>query len=330
MRTPLLRLKEPELTLGPGERAAILVASSREGAALADRCVRAAGGPRAGVALLPAAAWELLDPGRRLGAQLAEVQLACRRVSSQAARDRAIEALEGCEITRPDHAVDRRPAALHPASRARVALALALVARPALLVVEDAFAGLPVQEALALWDLLRRLQRRRRFALLLVAENPSLAALLGAPAVGAPRPGAYGGPGPVFAATGAAGEAEVGYLGEIAERGPAALLAGAPRHPLTGAISCAASVLGLGVDRRTALARRDPGRRIVLLGDLPPRGERPAGCPLHPRCPKATGRCATVPPPLQSDPAGRAVACHHPLEDPELEARLPAWRPGPG
>ena len=55
-----------------------------------------------------------------------------------------------------------------------------------------------------------------------------------------------------------------------------------------------------------------PGRELAPIPGAPPSLlSPPAGCRFHPRCPRATERCAQVRPEWRA-----GVACHHPLEAP--------------
>ncbi|WP_131829732.1 oligopeptide/dipeptide ABC transporter ATP-binding protein, partial [Teichococcus deserti] len=88
------------------------------------------------------------------------------------------------------------------------------------------------------------------------------------------------------------------YLGRIVEEGEPDAVLHSPAHPYAQALVSAIPHPG----------RR--GHRIVLQGDPPNPAARPAGCAFHPRCPMATGRCATDNPALKARPDGRLVACH--------------------
>jgi oligopeptide/dipeptide ABC transporter ATP-binding protein len=96
-----------------------------------------------------------------------------------------------------------------------------------------------------------------------------------------------------------ADEVVVLYAGRVVEHGPAADVLQAPRHPYTAAL--------------VAATPRGPGTPPRPLPGAPPdpRSE-PAGCPFHPRCPRATAECASQPPPEQAFHTPAAiVACHH-------------------
>jgi oligopeptide/dipeptide ABC transporter ATP-binding protein len=106
------------------------------------------------------------------------------------------------------------------------------------------------------------------------------------------------------------------YLGRIVESADAAELYARPRHPYTAALLSA-------IPGRITAARAGT-RRVVLQGDVPSPIEPPAGCPFHPRCPKAwlvsgdaervPERCGSVRPALEASGPRSEVACWYPLQ----------------
>jgi peptide/nickel transport system ATP-binding protein len=270
------------------------------------------------MALLPATDQLALHPLYKLGAQLRDVIRAHRIVSAQAARDRAIDLLELAGLEQPDRLIDRYPQGLTGPQRARVGIALALANSPRLLVACDPFAGLEPTAQLQLLDLLSRLRAHLGFALVFATSNLAVAALVAESAI------VLGDQPIVNSVPQLAGSAKavVKYLGWPVETGPADLLTRSPRHPYTGALVSAHVLLGLR-GYAPGAAERDPRRRIVLLGDAPADGPGAVGCPLQTRCPKARPRCREERPELTPHPAGTTLACHFPLTDEELLARLP-------
>lgn len=94
------------------------------------------------------------------------------------------------------------------------------------------------------------------------------------------------------------------YLGHIVESAPSRELVASPRHPYTQALLSAVPTLD-------AAGRK----RIVLPGDVPSPLSPPAGCPFHPRCPRAQERCRREAPPLAAVPgSARKCACFYPVE----------------
>jgi oligopeptide/dipeptide ABC transporter ATP-binding protein len=270
------------------------------------------------LALLPATDQLALHPLYKLGVQLRDVIRAHRIVSAQAAHDHAIDLLELAGLEHPARWIDRYPHELTGPQRARVGLALALANRPRLLVANNPFAGLEPTAQLQLLDLLSRLRAHLGFALVFATSNPAAVALVADTVI---KVGDQPALSSVPQLAGSA-KAVVKYLGWPVEIGAADLLRNAPRHPYTGALVSAHVLLGLG-GYGPGAADRDPRRRIVLLGDAPPSGPPAAGCPLQARCPKARPLCSEQRPELEPHPGGTSLACHFPLTDEELSARLP-------
>ena len=76
----------------------------------------------------------------------------------------------------------------------------------------------------------------------------------------------------------------------------------APRHPYTGAFTCAAGVCQ--IKRVWRRCRCGTGKY-----------DRPQGCLLNPRCPYATDKCRAEEPELNQLADGRQSKCHYPLDD---------------
>ena len=120
-------------------------------------------------------AGDALDPSYKLGWQLAEAVRAHHRVSKAAARDRAVDALEAVGVPDPRRAVNVYPRALPADARLRAVIAIALINRPRLLVVDDPFAARKVATRASIIELLGELRRRLGFALLLATADADLA-----------------------------------------------------------------------------------------------------------------------------------------------------------
>jgi peptide/nickel transport system ATP-binding protein len=92
------------------------------------------------------------------------------------------------------------------------------------------------------------------------------------------------------------------YLGKVVERGPAAAIYDAPRHPYTRALL--ASMPSHDPDHRTQAA--------PITGDPPSPIDLPPGCRFAPRCPLVADLCRTRAPELRG--GAHDTACH--LADP--------------
>jgi oligopeptide/dipeptide ABC transporter ATP-binding protein len=92
------------------------------------------------------------------------------------------------------------------------------------------------------------------------------------------------------------------YAGEAVERGPAAQVLEAPRHPYT---------MGLLQSLPPWEARMH--RLLAIEGVVPHPGDAIPGCRFHPRCAFTGERCRMETPRLVSQ-EGRASACHFSLQ----------------
>jgi ABC-type microcin C transport system duplicated ATPase subunit YejF len=145
--------------------------------ALGDRQLRRILGDQIGAVFADPAG--SLHPSYKLGWQLAEAVRAHHRVSGSAARDRAVDALEAVGVPEPRRAIDAHPRALAIDTRLRALIAIALINRPRLLLVDDPFAALDVAARASIIELLLGLRRRLGFALLLATADATLARELG-------------------------------------------------------------------------------------------------------------------------------------------------------
>jgi peptide/nickel transport system ATP-binding protein len=89
------------------------------------------------------------------------------------------------------------------------------------------------------------------------------------------------------------------YLGRIVERGTAAEVLRAPKHPYTQALL-------------SAVPRTDGqgGEQIRLEGDLPSPANPPPGCHFAPRCSHVTERCRAAYPPATNNLSTHIVHCY--------------------
>ena len=88
------------------------------------------------------------------------------------------------------------------------------------------------------------------------------------------------------------------YLGRIMEQGPVREVFEAPAHPYTQALFSNIPVLD-----------EEKPEKIILQGDVPSPRNIPSGCRFHPRCPKATPRCAQMEPGETQVGADHTVSC---------------------
>ena len=216
-----------------------------------------------------------LDPRMTAGA-IVEEPLRIHRVGGRRARRARVAALMRA-VGLDESQADRYPHEFSGGQRQRIGIARALALEPAAIVADEPVSALDVSIQSQILNLLRDLQDARGLAYLFITHDLAVVDFI-------------------------ADRVAVMYLGRIVELASRASLFAAPRHPYTVALRAAVPEPGRG--------RRRPGR--ALAGEVPNPLAPPAGCPFHPRCPKAVPVCRRTMPALEPAGPGHAVACHRP------------------
>ena len=195
--------------------------------------------------------------------------------------DAAARALAGRSLARvgiPD-AIARLDAYPHEFSggmRQRVAIAIALLHEPDLIIADEPTTALDVSIQAQILAEMKTLARESGTALIWISHDLATVAAL-------------------------ADRVMVMYAGRIVESGSVGEVLRAPWHPYTRGL----------LDSLPAMA--EPGQRLAQIpGTTPSLLSLPPGCPFAPRCPHADAACGGEPPLVQQ--AGRLARCHHPLE----------------
>jgi peptide/nickel transport system ATP-binding protein len=211
-----------------------------------------------------------------VGNQIIEAIRAHSRVDQQEATASAIKLLGEVGIPRPELRIDAYPFQLSGGLRQRVGIAMALAGDPDILIADEPTTALDVTTQAQVLALLRRLQRERNIALMLITHDMGVIAQM-------------------------ADDVLVMYLGRVVEKASVHRLFKSPRHPYTRALL-----------RSVPNIRAMPRERLASIGGAVPHpGRRPSGCAFHPRCPEVIGeRCMhEVPPPVPVEADG--AACFH-------------------
>jgi ABC-type dipeptide/oligopeptide/nickel transport system ATPase component len=111
-----------------------------------------------------------LTPHLRIGTQLREALEAARQPASDA-HAQSLAALHRVGIDEPDRRLGQFPHEFSGGMRQRVAIAMALLGRPRVLVADEPTTALDVTVQAEVLDLLRDLQAERHMAMLLVTHN---------------------------------------------------------------------------------------------------------------------------------------------------------------
>jgi peptide/nickel transport system ATP-binding protein len=214
-----------------------------------------------------------LDPLMTVGEQLLEGILAHRALTRGAARDEALAMLRAVGIAEPERRLAQYPFELSGGMCQRVMIAIALAARPAVLIADEPTTALDVTIQAQILDLMKGLRRESGTSILLITHDMGVVAEM-------------------------ADRVAVMYAGRIVETGPTDAIFAAQHHPYTHLLL--RSVPRLDDKPKTAMA--------VIEGSVPARGDWPPGCRFAPRCPLAVERCAAQPD-LAAITPDRAAAC---------------------
>ncbi len=241
---------------------------------LSERDMRALRGNR--IAMIFQDPMMTLNPVLRIDTQMIEAVQAHAKVSRAQARSRARDALGQVGIPSPDERLAAYPHQFSGGMRQRVAIAIALLHHPDLLIADEPTTALDVTIQAQILSEVQKLAVTYGTALIWITHDLSVIA-------------------------GLADEIAVMYAGRIVETGSAARVLDTPLHPYTqGLIGSVPSR-----NRRGEKLRQIPGMTPSLLR-LPP------GCAFRTRCPHADAACEQEPEPSQPVP-GQTTRCFHPL-----------------
>jgi peptide/nickel transport system ATP-binding protein len=216
-----------------------------------------------------------LNPVLRVDTQMIETVQAHEKVSREDARARARDALGMVGIPSPDERLQSYPHQFSGGMRQRVAIAIALLHRPDLIIADEPTTALDVTIQGQILAEVQKLAATTGTSLIWITHDLSVVA-------------------------GLADDIAVMYAGRIVEAGPVSEVLDAPLHPYTvGLIGSVPSR-----NRRGEPLRQIPGMTPSLLR-LPP------GCAFRARCPRAGEECMAEPA-LRSIRPGRQARCVNP------------------
>jgi peptide/nickel transport system ATP-binding protein len=218
-----------------------------------------------------------LHPVLRIDTQMMEAVEAHERVPAAIARARALEGLERVGIPSPADRLTAYPHQFSGGMRQRVAIATALLNRPALLVADEPTTALDVTIQAQILAEMQVLQAETGTALIWITHDLSVV-------------------------SGLADRVAVMYGGRIVETGSVAAVLERPVHPYTA-----------GLIASVPSRNRRGAPLAQIRGHAPSLATMPSGCPFHPRCDRATETCRAIMPPAVAFAPGHEAACHHPL-----------------
>jgi peptide/nickel transport system ATP-binding protein len=217
-----------------------------------------------------------LNPVLRVDTQMIETVLAHRQMSKAEALELARDALDQVGIPSPERRLKAYPHELSGGMRQRVAIAIAFLNKPDLIIADEPTTALDVTiQAQILYEA-QELCRRTGTALVWITHDLAVVAAL-------------------------ADRIAVMYAGRVVESGTTGDIIDRPLHPYTqGLIGSVPS-------------HNRPGERLrQIRGMTPSLIHLPPGCAFQPRCDYATDACGHAPE-TTTPVKGRSVRCHHPL-----------------
>jgi len=231
-----------------------------------------------------------LNPVRRIGVQLMEPLRLHLRLSRDDARDRALELMNMVGLPDPAQRFTEYPHQLSGGMRQRVLIAAALACGPHVLFADEPTTALDVTVQAQILVLLRRLQREKQMAMVLVTHDLGVVA-------------------------GCTDRVIVMYAGRIVEAAPTPRLFAAMRMPYTRALFSSIPRLDLPVHSRLE----------IIPGGPPDPAARLTGCRFASRCPYVQDKCREAEPPLvaSEDDGNHVYRCWFPVEQSVPAAAVP-------
>ncbi len=192
-----------------------------------------------------------LNPSMTIGRQLMEVPMIHERIGEGEARARAVRMLEDVRLADAERLMASYPHQLSGGQQQRIVIAMALLANPSLLLLDEPTTALDVTVEAGIVELIGEIKRKFGTAILFISHNLGLVREV-------------------------CDRVCVMYSGDVVEEGAVADVFTHMRHPYTrGLFGC----IPLPV------AGRDERPLAAIPGQLPLPHERPQGCNFGPRCP---------------------------------------------
>ena len=200
-----------------------------------------------------------LNPVLRIDVQMIEAVRAHSKLSAKQARERAAATLGMMGIASPEERLKAYPHQMSGGMRQRVAIAIALLHEPDLIIADEPTTALDVTIQAQILSEIQQLAKRTGTSLIWISHDLSVVA-------------------------GLADTVAVMYAGRIVENGRVDDILDRPQHPYTQGLI--GSIPSANV--RGQRLRQIPGT-TPALADLPP------GCAFAPRCPRAQAKCSERP-----------------------------------
>ena len=202
-----------------------------------------------------------LNPAMKIGKQLMEVPMIHEGVTKEEAYARALEVVTDVKLPDPERILKSYPHQLSGGQQQRIVIAMALMSKPALLILDEPTTALDVTVEAAVVDLVKDLGKKYGTSMLFISHNLGLVLET-------------------------CDRICVMYSGEAVETGSIEDVFDKMRHPYTQALFRSIPLPGADKNARPLVA---------IPGNFPLPHERPNGCNFGPRCDYfEEGRCNTA------------------------------------
>lgn len=218
-----------------------------------------------------------LNPLHTVGQQMDEVLRLHTDLDTEARRKACVEMLESVGISRAADRLGAYPHQFSGGMRQRVVIAIAMLARPRLIIADEPTTALDVTIQSQILKLMRSQIADKGASMILITHDLAVVSEM-------------------------ADHITVLYCGKVVERGRTRDLIETPVHPYTRGL----------IDSIPDPANRH-ARLKQIPGTVPDIRNLPKGCNFRDRCPRAQALCAETEPDLRPQNAAQWAACHYPL-----------------
>jgi oligopeptide/dipeptide ABC transporter ATP-binding protein len=219
-----------------------------------------------------------LNPVYRTDAQLRESIEVLRKaqkldLSGKDETKMMVEILSDLRLDKPEWVLKKYPHELSGGMRQRVSIAMAIVEKPKLLILDEVTTGLDVYVQNRILNILKDLNRRTGTAMMFITHDLMVASQI-------------------------SDRLYVMYAGRVMEEGNTERILSAPLHPYTQKLFAA-------IPQGFA----DSPPLPAPTGEAPDPRRLPTGCKFHPRCPFVMQKCKETEPPVFETDDERHALC---------------------
>ena len=222
----------------------------------------------ASISMVPQAAMNALNPVIRVGDQVSEPAIVHLGIDKKEALGLVRKMFQHVGV--PEDFIERYPFELSGGMRQRVAIAMALVTSPALIILDEPTSALDVLTQANIFNVLKRIKKELGASFILITHDIATSSEL-------------------------ADDVAVMYAGQIVEMSDARRFFDEPLHPYSKKLMSSVPRLHGG---------KEPD---FITGQPPSLIDLPKGCRFAARCPSRFEKCVEDPPTVEKD--GRRVKC---------------------